>query len=113
MIGPSNPVISIGPILSVPGMREALQEAHAPVVAVSPFVRGEVVKGPTDEFLRMTGLGTGSAAIETAYAGSADGLVADEPAQSLPTLVTDVLMDTPEARARVAEAALKYAQTLK
>ena len=112
VIGPSNPIISIGPVLAVPGMREALRAAAAPVVAVSPFVHGEVVKGPTDQFLRMAGLGTGTAAIEKAYAGLADGMVADEPAPSLPTLVTDVLMDTPAARARVAEAALAHAQSL-
>ena len=52
VIGPSNPVISIGPILAVPGMREAIAAAPAPVVAVSPYVAGEVVKGPTDRFMR-------------------------------------------------------------
>jgi LPPG:FO 2-phospho-L-lactate transferase len=112
VIGPSNPVISIGPILALAGMRDALRAARAPVVAVSPFVRGQVVKGPTESFARMAGLGSGSTAVERAYEGLADGLVADEPAPSLPTLVTDVLMDTPEARARVAEASLDHAQTL-
>jgi LPPG:FO 2-phospho-L-lactate transferase len=112
VIGPSNPVISIGPILAVAGMREALLASEAPIVAVSPFVRGEAVKGPTEAFCRMAGLGPGSAAIERAYAGIAAGLVADEPAPTLPTLVTDVLMDTPEARARVAAAALEHAEAL-
>ena len=51
VIGPSNPVISIGPILAVPGMREAIAASPAPVVAVSPYVAGEVVKGPTDRFM--------------------------------------------------------------
>ena len=51
MIGPSNPVISIGPILAVPGMREAIAASAAPVVAVSPFVAGKVVKGPTERFM--------------------------------------------------------------
>ena len=55
VIGPSNPVISIGPILAVPGMREAIAASPAPVVAVSPFVAGEVVKGPTDRFMRALG----------------------------------------------------------
>ncbi len=55
VIGPSNPVISIGPILAVPGMRELLAAAAAPVVAVSPFVAGEVIKGPTDKFMRAIG----------------------------------------------------------
>ena len=55
VIGPSNPVISIGPILAVPGMRDAIAAAGAPVVAVSPFVAGEVVKGPTERFMQAVG----------------------------------------------------------
>ncbi|MGA1213016.1 MAG: 2-phospho-L-lactate transferase CofD family protein, partial [Solirubrobacterales bacterium] len=55
VIGPSNPVISIGPILALPGVREALVEAPAPVVAVSPYVAGKVVKGPTDNTMRALG----------------------------------------------------------
>lgn len=112
VIGPSNPVISIGPILAVPGMHDALSAAQAPVVAVSPFVRGEVVKGPTEAFGRMAGLPTGSAAVEAAYREMIDGVIADEPAPSLPTHAIDVLMDTPEARRRVAAEALAFALTL-
>ena len=55
MIGPSNPVISIGPILALPGMREALAGAPAPVVAVSPFVGGRSIKGPTEHFCALGG----------------------------------------------------------
>ncbi|HEX3323666.1 MAG TPA: 2-phospho-L-lactate transferase CofD family protein, partial [Solirubrobacterales bacterium] len=51
VIGPSNPVISIGPILAVPGMTEAISASTSPVVAVSPFVAGKVVKGPTERFM--------------------------------------------------------------
>jgi LPPG:FO 2-phospho-L-lactate transferase len=112
VIGPSNPVISIGPILDVPGMRDALRAARAPVVAVSPFVEGKVLKGPTEAFCRMAGLPLGTAGLEQAYAGIVDGLVADEPAESVPTLETDVLMNTPESRARVAEKALDMAKAL-
>jgi LPPG:FO 2-phospho-L-lactate transferase len=111
MIGPSNPVISIGPILAVPGMRDALASAPAPVVAVSPFVRGDVLKGPTEAFCRMAGLGSGTAAIEKAYVGVIDGVVADV-CESLPCAQTDVLMDTPAARRRVASAALEFARRL-
>jgi LPPG:FO 2-phospho-L-lactate transferase len=113
VIGPSNPVISIGPILAVAGVRDALRGAPAPVVAVSPFVGGEVLKGPTDAFCQMAGLGSGSAAVEKAYEAVIDGLVADEPAPTVPTLVTNVLMDTPEARAEVAKSALAHAESLK
>jgi LPPG:FO 2-phospho-L-lactate transferase len=111
VIGPSNPVISIGPILELPGMREALAATRAPIVAVSPFVHGEVLKGPTDAFCRMAALGTGTPAIEKAYAGVIDGVVTDSPA-NLPALQTEVLMDTPEARRRVAEETLAFAKTL-
>jgi LPPG:FO 2-phospho-L-lactate transferase len=111
VIGPSNPVISIGPILEVPGMREAITASNAPVVAVSPFVHGEVVKGPTDAFARMAALGSGTPAIEKAYAGVIDGVVTDAPA-NLPALQTNVLMDTPEARRRVASETLDFARKL-
>jgi LPPG:FO 2-phospho-L-lactate transferase len=109
VIGPSNPVISIGPILEVARMREALADAAAPVVAVSPFVGGEVLKGPTEAFCRMAGLGSGTPAIEKAYAGLIDGIVTDQPGE-LPALETDVLMDTPDARQRVAAATLDFAR---
>jgi LPPG:FO 2-phospho-L-lactate transferase len=112
VIGPSNPVISIGPILAVPGMREALAASPAPVVAISPFVHGQVVKGPTEAFCRMARLPLGVGALEQAYAGVIDGLVADEQGD-LPTLVTDVLMDTPGARRRVAADALGFARGLR
>jgi LPPG:FO 2-phospho-L-lactate transferase len=111
VIGPSNPVISIGPILAVPGMREALASAAAPIVAVSPFVQGDVLKGPTAAFCRMAGLGTGTAAVEKAYASLIDGVVTDMPGD-LPALQTDVLMDTPGARRRVASETLEFARTL-
>ena len=55
VIGPSNPLASIAPILAVPGMRAALREAPAPVVAVSPIVGGEVLKGPTAAFMAFAG----------------------------------------------------------
>ncbi len=55
MIGPSNPVVSIGPILAADGLRSALASAPAPVVAVSPLVGGEVIKGPTAAFMQWAG----------------------------------------------------------
>ncbi|HYZ27997.1 MAG TPA: 2-phospho-L-lactate transferase CofD family protein [Thermoleophilaceae bacterium] len=111
VIGPSNPVISIGPILAVAGMREALAASRAPVVAVSPFVHGDVLKGPTAAFCRMAALGLATAAVEKAYAGLIDGVVTDAPGE-LPALQTDVLMDSREARERVAADALRFARSL-
>ena len=106
VIGPSNPVISIGPILAVPGLREAIR---APVVAVSPLVRGQVLKGPTDVFMTWAGQPLTSEGIAAHYAGLIDRLVADEPADSVPTLVTDVEMGDQDARRRVAREVLRFA----
>ena len=112
VIGPSNPVISIGPILALPGMREALRAAPAPVVAVSPFVGGRAVKGPTDAFCEQAGIERSAEGIARAYADVLDGLVADEAAGGLPGLVTDTLMDTPGDRARLAREVLDFAASL-
>jgi LPPG:FO 2-phospho-L-lactate transferase len=112
VIGPSNPVISIGPILALPGMREALRAAPAPVIAVSPFVNGRAVKGPTDAFCEQAGIERGAAGIARAYADVIDGVVADEPAGEAAALVTDTVMDTREARARLARELLDFAARL-
>jgi LPPG:FO 2-phospho-L-lactate transferase len=113
VIGPSNPVISIGPILALPGMREALRAAPAPVVAVSPFVDGRAVKGPTEPFCAQAGIALSAAGIAKAYAEVIDGIVADDRVEELPALVTDTLMDTPEDRARLAREVLELATTLR
>jgi LPPG:FO 2-phospho-L-lactate transferase len=112
VVGPSNPVISIAPILAVAGMREALVASDAPVVAVSPFVRGAVLKGPTEPFCEMAGLPLGTASVEKAYAGVLDGVIADDSGE-LPALVTDTLMSTPDARRRVAAEVLDFARSLR
>jgi LPPG:FO 2-phospho-L-lactate transferase len=114
VVGPSNPVISIGPILALRGMREALRETSAPVVAVSPFVGGRAVKGPTEPFMEHAGLPLGTAGVLVAYEGLLDGVVCDEPpaANALPALVTDTLMDSPPARSRVAAETLDFARGL-
>lgn len=112
VIGPSNPVISIGPILAVPGLRDALVAAPAPVVAVSPLVGGAVLKGPTDVFMEWAGHPLDSGGVAAGYAGLIDGLVADERAEGMPVLETDVLMDTPDARRRVADETLRFAEGL-
>ena len=112
VVGPSNPVISIGPILALPGVAAALEEAPAPIVAVSPLVRGAVLKGPTDVFLEWAGHPLSSAGIAAHYAGVLDGLVADERADELPTLVVDVEMAGADARRRVARDTLGFAAAL-
>jgi LPPG:FO 2-phospho-L-lactate transferase len=112
VIGPSNPVISIGPILALPGMREALRAARAPVVAVSPFVDGRSVKGPTEAFCKQAGLAPSAAGIARAYADVLDGIVADEKVADLPALITGTLMDTADERARVAREVLEFTASL-
>lgn len=114
IIGPSNPVISIGPILSVHGMTEALRQASAPIVAVSPIVAGEVVKGPTAAFMTFAGLPLGAAGIARAYAGIADGLLADEDrgVTGIPVRVADTLMRDAGSRRAVAQSALDAAAEL-
>ena len=109
VIGPSNPVISIGPILALPGLAQAIRESPAPVVAVSPLVRGEVLKGPTAEFMRWAGQQLTSDGIAQTYAGLIDGLVADERARDVPTLETDIMLGDPDARRRVAGETLRFA----
>lgn len=112
VVGPSNPVISIGPILAVPGLREAIEASQGPVVAVSPFVEGHAVKGPTEAFAAQAGLPPGAAGAVQAYAGLVDGLVSDEPVEGLPVLEIDTRMNTPEDRARVARETLAFARGL-
>ena len=112
VIGPSNPVISIGPILMLPGMREALRAAPAPVVAVSPFVGGRAVKGPTDLFSEQSGIATSAAGIAAAYGDVLDGIIADEPAGGPAELVTATLMQTADDRERLAREVLEFASSL-
>ena len=111
VIGPSNPVISIGPILAVPGIREALREAPAPVVAVSPFVGGRAVKGPTDDFCRSAGIELSAQGIAQAYRDVIDGVVADEPVEGVRGLVTDTLMQDAATRREVARKILDFAES--
>lgn len=117
VIGPSNPVISIGPILAVPGMREAIAASGAPVVAVSPYVAGEVVKGPTERFMTAVGRPSTAAGVASLYAGLIGAMVVDEddpdpPPEEIPTLAAPTLMDGPAARARLARIVLDYASEL-
>jgi LPPG:FO 2-phospho-L-lactate transferase len=112
VIGPSNPIISIGPILAIRELREAILASPAPVVAVSPFVDGRAVKGPTAEFVRWRGLPPSAAAIASLYEGLIDGLVCDEVLDGV-TLRTDIMMDGAEGRRRLAAETLNFAISLR
>ena len=114
VIGPSNPIISILPILDVPGMREALAASPAPVVAVSPIVGGAVVKGPTEPFMAWADLDLTADGIAAHYGDVLDGIVSDETVNvDLPALRTDTLMSDAEARVRVARETLTFADGLR
>jgi LPPG:FO 2-phospho-L-lactate transferase len=112
VIGPSNPIISIGPMLALSGMRAALRAARAPVVAVSPLVEGRVVKGPTAPFMAWARHSLDAAGIADVYAWVIDGLVSDARTDRLPVLQTSVRLYTPAERRRVATETLRFAAAL-
>jgi hypothetical protein len=114
IVGPSNPVISIWPILHALG--NALAEVTVPVVCVSPIVGGEVVKGPTAAFLAAYEQPASTAGVVAFYEsiapGLLDGVVADEHVDGPATLEIDTNMPDAPGRARVAEQTLAFAETL-
>jgi LPPG:FO 2-phospho-L-lactate transferase len=113
VIGPSNPVISIRPILDTPGMREALSASPAKVVAVSPVVGGAIVKGPTEAFMAWAGCELSATGVAGYYGDILDGMVSDErEAGELPVAMMDTLMSDAAARERVARETLRFAEAL-
>jgi LPPG:FO 2-phospho-L-lactate transferase len=113
VIGPSNPLASIAPILAVPGVREALLATGAPVVAVSPVVGGQVLKGPTAAFMTFAALPCSARGVAEFYGPLLDGIVADENVEGVATLQTDILMDDERSRGRLAEDTLAFAGALR
>src|SRR5262245_37916760 len=116
---PSNPIVSIGPILAVPGIREALKAARAPVVAISPIIGGAPVKGPADRLLRGLGHEVSARGVAALYGDLLDGYVLDaRDAAQLPDVeargvrarAVETLMRTPEIAAELARAALALAR---
>ena len=116
-IAPSNPFVSIGPILAVSPIREAIERRHAPAVAVSPLIGGEAVRGPAARMLRRLRGGTGPQQVTDCYDGLIDALVIDEAdadeEAGIRTIVTRTLMDDADGRRRVAEAVLETAGALR
>jgi LPPG:FO 2-phospho-L-lactate transferase len=118
VVGPSNPVISIGPILSVPGMREAIAGADAPVIAVSPLVAGRAIKGPTEQFMRAVSRPSTAAGVASLYEGVIEAMVvdADDPdpgPDGVQVLSCPTLMEGAEGRRELAERVLEFAQMLR
>ncbi len=125
LLTPSNPLVSIGPILAVPGLPDALRETPARVVAVSPIVGGAAIKGPAAQMLRDQGLEASAVSVARLYADFLDAIVIDNvdaglapeieaiglPAgrQGLAVTVTDTIMDSMEKKAALARVALRAA----
>jgi LPPG:FO 2-phospho-L-lactate transferase len=116
IICPSNPFISIDPILAIPGVRQALHKCRAPIVAVSPIIGGKAVKGPTAKMMAELGLPVDAAAIAHYYRDIADIFVADETDEDsfgifgdLPTVLAQTLMVTLEDREALARTVLRAA----
>jgi LPPG:FO 2-phospho-L-lactate transferase len=116
LIAPSNPWLSVDPILAVPEIAYALATATAPIVAISPIVGGEAVKGPTAKLMREFGLPVTTEAIAPHYARVIDGILVDGrdtvSGLSLPYAVEDTLMRDLTDRKRVAAAALDLARII-
>ena len=112
VICPSNPFLSIDPILSLPCIKDALRACDAPVVAVSPIIDGKAVKGPTAKIMSELGLPTGAAAVAQHYADILDIYVADEAdadeiaGLGIPVRLTHTLMLTVDDREALARAVL-------
>jgi LPPG:FO 2-phospho-L-lactate transferase len=112
LIAPSNPFVSIGPILAVARIRSALERRRVPCVAVSPLIGGEAVKGPAAQMLLRLEGGTTAAHVAQCYAGLIDALVIDEAdaeradALGVRAIVTRTLMRDEASRRSLAEAAL-------
>jgi len=118
IICPSNPFVSVEPILAVPGIRAAILRSNAPVVAVTPVIGGKAIKGPAAKMMAELGQEVSAAAVARRYAGIIDGFVADQ-ADPMPESLPGVryfraatLMNTADDRVQLARAVLQAAETL-
>ena len=125
VIGPSNPMVSIGPILAVPGVRDLLlaaRRAGTPVLAISPIVGGKALKGPADRMLASLGHEPSALGVARLYAGLIDGFVLDAvdaalaaavEALGMASLVTDTIMTDDASRERLAREVLAFGRTVR
>ena len=116
IISPSNPLISIAPILAIPGIADALADRRGEVVAISPLVAGRALKGPADRLMEELGLGASTKGVATFYRPFAETLVIDSADADdlvdvidadMSCLVIDTVMDTPERSVALATAVLQ------
>ncbi len=122
LVAPSNPVVSIGTVLAVPGVTEALRTTTAPIVGVSPIVAGGVVRGMADKLLPAIGVPVSAVGVAAHYASWLDGWVLDDEdaahaagvrALGLAVSCTDTIMDEPGVAAKLARTALDLADQLR
>jgi LPPG:FO 2-phospho-L-lactate transferase len=115
---PSNPYVSIDPILSVPGIRQRLRTLPVPKVAVSPIVAGQAIKGPAAKMMKELGEMISPLTVVDHFGDVIDGFVLDEQdadlsdAVILPALVTDIIMTDKASKARLARDVLAFGQSL-
>lgn len=119
IICPSNPFVSIEPILAVAGIREAMQRAPAPVVAVTPIIGGKAIKGPAGKMLMELGFDVSGTAVARRYVGIIDGFVLDEaddahaePVPGVEIFTAPTLMSSVDDRLRLGREVLRIADTL-
>ncbi len=122
VIAPSNPYLSIDPILAVPGLRDALRAAAAPVVAISPIVGGTAIKGPTAKIMRELGVEPTAIAVASHYGELLDGFIVDESDRKmvsdskklpLPVHICDTIMHTLDDKIGLAGQTLEFARPLR
>jgi len=118
VVCPSNPYLSVDPILSIPGIRDALANGAAPVIAVSPIIGGQAVKGPTAKIMQELGVAVNTQAIGAHYRGLIDGLIidevdaADEARAGMPVMVTRTMMKNLVDRKRLAGDVVAFADRM-
>jgi LPPG:FO 2-phospho-L-lactate transferase len=121
LVAPSNPIVSVGPILALPGVREALRATIAPVIAISPIVGGAAIKGPAAPLMRATGHEVSALGVARAYADFVDGMVIDladaalaaaVAGLGLEVAVTDTIMRGPAEKAHLAATTLDLARAV-
>ena len=118
---PSNPILSIGPILAIPGIRDSISKTHAKIVGISPIVGGKALKGPLDKLMENLGLEVSPFGVAQLYQGLMTGFVVDQLDKSaipkitglgMRVLTTNTIMDSEQAKTQLARDTIKFAETL-
>lgn len=117
IIAPSNPIVSISPILSIPGIEEALLKSPAPIVAVSPIINGKAIRGPADKMMNVAGYSANAIGVAQCYQGIIDGIVIDNDDKhlmpqleenNLQVMVTNTLMNNRQSKVALANSIVEY-----